>query len=197
MRCDKNIFYFFLTFLSRLCIRTALPRFLNQCPTLREGHMLGCERASALPQLISVFITNGDDVKQGDTYSGAVVSTVNSHQREFSMFSLCAWVLSECSGSLLEFRNMLVRPVGNSLNLAVGVSANGWSLYVALQQTGDFVLPDAVRVNCFVLTLRRALLNPTLTFLDRHQGYSTNEPGDFHCHESAKCQKYSWNLHCD
>lgn len=84
-----------------------------------------------------------------------------------------------------------------TLNLAVGVSANGWSLYVALQQTGDFVLPDAVRVNCFVLTLRRALLNPTLTFLDRHKGYSTNEPGDFHCHEGAKCQKYSWNLHCD
>lgn len=76
--------------------------------------MLGCERASALPQIISVFITNDDDVKQGDTHSGAVVSTVNSHQREFSMFSLYAWVLSECSGSLLEFRNMLVRPAGNS-----------------------------------------------------------------------------------
>lgn len=76
--------------------------------------MLGCERASALPHIIGVFITNGGDVKQGDTYSGAVVSTVNSHQREFSMFSLRAWVLSECSGSHLEFRNMLVRPVGNS-----------------------------------------------------------------------------------
>lgn len=89
-----RIFFIFWTFLSRLCIRTALPRFRKRCPTLREGRMLGCECASALPQIISVFITNDDDVKQGDTYSGAVVSTVNSHQREFSMFSRCAWVLS-------------------------------------------------------------------------------------------------------